>query len=195
MVYRIILIFVFLNASLCAQDLLQKIQDKFQETTSFESSFSQSIGIGDNSQKDVLTGKFYFKKENNYRIELSMRNIISDGTSIWNYDMVNDKVVVLLTEDDPLALSLTNYILNYPEFCEIETEGPNTLVLVPDPDELELKRIQVWCNEKYIVNVISITDFNNNEYRFTLDSIEIKDTPDSLYTFTPRKGTKIIDLR
>ena len=60
---------------------IEKVQTKFNNLNNFQSDFTQMA-----NDKIGLKGKFYFSKENNYRIELQNNIIIADGMTIWNYD-------------------------------------------------------------------------------------------------------------
>ena len=91
--------------------VVSKLQDKFLSINTLQADFTQSSSSGTS-----IKGKFLFKKENNYRIILASNIIISDGETIWNKDIERKKVVISNVDEDPLAFSLSDYILYYP-FC------------------------------------------------------------------------------
>ena len=98
-------------------DLVEKLQNKFASIEFLSADFSQNY-----NSESSLKGKFYFKKKNNYRIELPNNIIISDGTTIWNNDTKRERVVISNLDEDPLAFSLSEYIFTYPEKCEVFEE-------------------------------------------------------------------------
>ena len=70
-------------------NIVNKLQETFDNISYMQADFSQ-ISESNNS----ISGKFYFAKENKYRIELPNNIIISDGQSIWNHDIKTKKVII-----------------------------------------------------------------------------------------------------
>lgn len=173
---------------------VQKLQNKFESIENLQADFSQN-----SNGKSSLKGKFYFSKENNYRIELSKNTIISDGSSIWNHDISRKKAIVSNIEEDPLAFSLSEYIFDYPEKCEVkeEKDGNNyLLILNGEKTDLQFKTAKLWVNTDYLISKISVLDFGGNSFTLNFKNIKI-DIPlsNSLFEYINNDNVKLIDLR
>lgn len=176
------------------QSIVEKLQEKFESINYLQADFNQSAG-----SQNSLSGKFYFKKENNYRIDLSSNTIISDGFSIWNIDKKRNKVIISNLDEDPLAFSLSDYIYNYPAKCEV-TEAATSdgfiLTLSGINTDLNFKTAKLSVNQDYLIENISVTDFGENTFILKFSNIKINDTiNNSLFIYKDDGDAKIIDLR
>lgn len=176
------------------QSMVEKLQEKFESINYLQADFNQSAG-----SQNSLSGKFYFKKENNYRIDLSSNTIISDGFSIWNIDKKRNKVIISNLDEDPLAFSLSDYIYNYPAKCEVTEEATSDgfiLTLSGINTDLNFKTAKLSVNQDYLIEKISVTDFGENTFILKFSNIKINDTiNNSLFIYKDDGDAKIIDLR
>ena len=100
-----------------AEDVLQKIQDKFNTINDLSANLTQSVNGNVN-----LNGKVYYKRENKLRFEFKNILIISDGESAWNYNEKDNKVIITDYESEGNKIfSLRQIVYEYPEDCEIST--------------------------------------------------------------------------
>jgi len=176
------------------QPMVEKLQEKFESINYLQADFNQSAG-----SQNSLIGKFYFKKENNYRIELPNNTIISDGFSIWNVDKKRKKVIISNLDEDPLAFSLSDYIYNYPAKCEVTEETSSdgfVLTLSGINTDLNFKTAKLKVNQDYLIEKISVTDFGGNTFVLKFSNIKINDAiNNSLFIYKDDGDEKIIDLR
>lgn len=183
-------ILVFSNSG----ETISKLQNKFESIKYLQADFKQSSNEGNS-----ISGKFYFLKKNNYRIELGNNIIISDGQSIWNEDIKRKKVVISNVDEDPLAFSLYEYIYDYPAKCKIseeKVENGYVITLDASATDLNFKTAKLSINDEYLINKISVTDFGNNEFILNFNNINIDKVMDSdLFKYKEDKNNKIIDLR
>jgi outer membrane lipoprotein-sorting protein len=151
--------------------IVSKLQDKFLTINTLQADFSQS-----SNSAGSIKGEFLFKKENNYRITLRKNIIISDGTTIWNKDIERKKVVISNVAEDPLAFSLTDYILNYPSKCTIIEESLSSGYLIKldskDPD-LNFESAELTISDEFIIQMIKVNDFAGNTFSFVFNNIQI----------------------
>lgn len=177
-----------------ADSTILKLQEKFESINYLQSDFKQSSNDGKS-----ISGKFYFSKINNYRIELSNNIIISDGKSIWNEDKGRKKVVVSNVDEDPLSFSLSEYIYDYPNKCKVSEEKLNNgflIILDGNDTDLNFKIAKLWINEDYLIEKISVVDFGGNEFLLNFSSIVTNKPLDSkLFKYQENENNKVIDLR
>jgi len=191
MTYFLMILFFLIDGN---DTTVLKLQSKFESIKFLQADFNQI-----NSTGSSLTGRFYFKKENNYRIELASNIIISDGSSIWNEDTKRRKVVISNIDEDPLAFSLYDYIYNYPSKCEISEETSDdgfVIILDGKNTDLNFKTAKLWINDRYLINKIVVTDFGGNSFTLSFTNIIIDKSIDgSYFQFEHDGDKKLIDLR
>lgn len=197
--FLMILFATTLNAQ-TADEVIQKIQIKFSTVEDIKANFTQKIISALNEAPITLTGKFYFKKENNLRIEVKNRIIISNGNTVWNNNNTMNKVIISNYEGDYTSFSLPEIINSYPRLCEKEIvsnqSGVKVIKLTPNDNQLSFKSALISVNENDIIEKVQITDFNNMEFIFGLDSIELNTKlSGQLFNFKPTEGVAVIDLR
>ncbi len=72
-----------------AESVLKSLQNKFDSITDLSADVTQK-----SNGKSSLSGKMYFKKENNLRIEFGNQTIVADGKTSWNYNKKDKKVII-----------------------------------------------------------------------------------------------------
>lgn len=200
MKFRLVFLFVFLPGILLPQktDVLKNLQNKFKTVSDFSADFRQSV-----SGAGKITGKFFYKKKNKFFVGLKSQMIVSDGTTLWNYDTRMKRTVISNLADEPSSFSLEKYIYDYPALCNkkisssVKDGRENFLIeLVPKDDDLDFKSVKIWTDSDYLVNKIEITDLADTKYFLELSDFLLNQSlPDSKFEFSPPKGTQIIDLR
>ena len=193
------LIILFASATCLAQNegeqLLKSLQKKFNSTTDVTAKFVQST-----NGKVSLSGKFYYMKKNNLRLELKTITIISNGKTNWNYNKNENKVIISdYDEHDPSVLSLNNFINVYPSECNVELQdnnGQKVLMLTPQKAGLNFKNVKIWLDKVHLISKMIIDDPNDVLIQIEFSEYKLNTKlAVSLFTFTPPKGSKVIDLR
>jgi len=202
-IFRILILFLpfsFVNAQ-SADELLNNIQKKFEGTEDFIADFEQSMASSIDQYSYSLNGTLYYKKGNNFKIELKQRQIISDGHSVWNVDTKLNRVVISPFENELTAFSLDMFIFEYPDKCVISEitdseTGYKGLLLKSDNDENEFTEIKLFVDEYFVIKNIEIEDFNETKYLINLFNVRLNVKLDSgIFNFQSPKGMKIVDLR
>ena len=179
-----------------AAKLLKAVQDKFNKIEDLSADIKQSI-----DGRKSLSGKIYYKDGNKFFLDLTNLNIISNGTTVWNFNKKENKVIINeYDESDPSALSLNEIINEYPEESNItyqSANGKEILIVTPKPDSnLNFERAKLWINKDNLVEKISIERSGSGEAVIELSNYKLnQDLPDTRFTFTPPEGSTVIDLR
>ncbi len=183
-----------------ADDIIDKVQKKFDQIENLKAKFSQTI-YSDQSTKPIhFEGEFYYKKEDSFNISLPNRKIISDGKSVWNFDEIEKKVVISEAEFDEASFSLKEIIYSYPEKCDLSLvnrgSGIDYIKAIPKSLDLNFKEVFLTINDKYLLSKVEIVDFNNMKFTFELFSIKLnQNISDELFIYLPSEEVEIIDLR
>lgn len=189
---------LFVNKSFAqdkAQDVLDKLQQKFSSINDLTANLSQSVNGNLN-----LKGMVYYKKENNLRFEFKNILLISDGVTYWSYNQKDNKVVISDYESEGnKILSIRQIIYEYPEDCEMTTYELNNqtvLELIPKDDTFQFKSIKLFLNKDYLINEAIIDDPAAGEVEINISDYKLNNNlSEALFVFTPPEGSEIIDLR
>lgn len=191
-----ILIFGFsLYAQSDANSLLRELRNKFNSINDLTVDYSQKAG-----GKVVLSGKIIFKKDNKYRIENKNQIIGSDGVSAWNYNSSQKKYIITNYDGESNSIYSINYLVyQLPDECILSarTEGNSkVLELKPKSTNLQFSKIELWINTDNLIQKIILKELNNNSNEVVLSNYKLNQkVSDSLFSFNPPEGTKVIDLR
>ena len=175
--------------------LLKTLQNKFNSINDLSADFKQSA-----NGKINLSGKFYYKKENDLRLELKNLMIVSDGTTNWSYNKKENKLIISNYDpSDPSMISLKRIIDEYPTKCTVTDEmenGNNVLVLKPGKPGMNFKIAKLYINSEDLVQKIIMTDQNDALIKIEFTNYKLNQKlNNSTFTFIPPKGSKVIDLR
>lgn len=202
MIFRFLLLLIIPIAfyAQSADDIIDKMQKKFDKIDNLKSKFSQTIYSNQSIKSLHFEGDFYYKKENSFRINLPNREIISDGKSVWNYDKKGRKVVISEADFEEASFSLKEIIYTYPKKCDLSLldseSGKYYIKAIPNDFELNFKEVYLTINNKYLLSKVEIVDFNNMKFIFELFSIKLnQNIDDKLFQFLPVEEVEIIDLR
>jgi outer membrane lipoprotein carrier protein len=191
-----LLFFVSAFAQNDENSLLKKVQDKYNSISSFSTDFTQSSG-----GNKKISGKFFFKKDNNIRLDTKAATIISNGSTNWNYNKKQNKVIISdYDESDASGFSFNKIIYDYPSKSNVEQtseNGDNVLIIIPkNGSGLNFSQAKLWINNFDLIKKIEIKENNNSLMTIELSNYKTnQDLADSRFSFIPPEGTKVIDLR
>ncbi|MCH6574435.1 MAG: outer membrane lipoprotein carrier protein LolA [Bacteroidetes bacterium] len=194
----ITIIFVFATTTFSqndADEVLNDLQTKFDTIKDLSVEFTQS-GNG----KNKLAGMLVFKKENKLRIDTKNFIIVTDGTTSWNYNKKQNKVIISnYDENDPGVFSINELVYELPAESDIELSnenGQNVLTLTPNSYNYSFDSAKLWLNEDNLISKVVLNDaaigivkvkFSNYQLNQNLKDLE--------FSFTPPEGSRIIDIR
>jgi outer membrane lipoprotein carrier protein len=197
-------LFLVCTISFCqsASEILKKVQNKFNSINNFTAGFTQNYFNAQGQNAGKMEGKFSYKRKNKFIVDLKNQFIVSDGQTIWNNDSRFNRVVISKLNDDPTSFSLERFIFEYPPQCKITAAKDenylkqNVIELTPKEQNMQFKSAKIWIDSDGMIDKMEIIDAGGMRYAFQFTEIKInQDLPDSKFSFSPAKGTKIIDLR
>ncbi len=194
----ITVIFVFAATTFSqndADEVLSNLQTKFDAIKDLSVEFTQS-----SNGKSKLAGMLFLKKENKLRINTKNLIIITDGTTSWNYNKKEDKVVISNYDDsDPGLFSINELVYDLPAQSDIELSnenGQNVLTLTPNSYEYSFDSVKLWLNEDSLIIKVVLNDAAMGKAKVKFSNYQLnQNLNDSEFSFTPPEGSKIIDLR
>lgn len=178
-----------------AEAVLKSLQNKFDSISTLSVDVTQKTNV-----KSVQTGKMFFKKENNLRIEFPNQIIVADGSTSWNYNKKNKKVIISNYDETGSGLLSINYLIyQYPSECELSLspEGDKQiLILKPKSNRNNMGVVKLYITKENLIDraIISNKDSGTIEVLFSNYKLNQK-LSDSQFTFIPPEGTAVVDLR
>jgi outer membrane lipoprotein carrier protein len=197
--FLITILILLVSNSLFAQEnpnsILTALRNKFNSINDLSADYSQRA-----SGSEIVSGKINFKKNNKFRVQNKNQILGNDGTYAWNYNAAQKKYIITNMEEENNSFFSINYLVNQlpnESVLSARTEGNlKVLELTPKSSNLQLKKIELWINSDNLIQKIVIKDLNNNTNEISLSNYKInQNISDSLFSFNPPEGTKIIDLR
>lgn len=194
LIISILVITTSLNAQNNGEAYLKSLQDKFNTIQDFTANVNQSI-----DGKSVLSGKIFFKKENNFRIEFGNSTIVSDGITSWNFNKKENKVIITDYEEDGSLFSINFLIYQFPSQCTLAGESDGNLrklTLTPKSRTSNLGEVILWINNNDLIEKLQTNDLASGVVELSFSNIKInQNLPLSNFQFTAPQGSRIIDLR
>lgn len=198
---KFVLLILFTGQLLFAQSaeqIFENIQSKFKSIDDFSADYT-SVAEGFNNQSVKIQGKMFYKKEKMLRVEFKGSVIISDGTSLWNYNERMKRVIIQNLDNEPAVLDFSKYLFEYPENCSFQSwDNPdykNSVKIVPQSDA-GYSELFIAADKNFIIRFIKIIDSSENIFSFKLDNVKINSGINaSKFHFVTPEGVQSIDLR
>ena len=178
-----------------AESVLKSLQNKFDSITDLTADVAQK-----NNGQSNLTGKMYFKKENNIRLEVGNQTIVADGKTSWNYNKKNKKVIISDYDEAGSGLLSINYLVyQYPSECDLSlsTEGSSQILnLKPKSKKNNLGEVKLYISKENLIDKALISNPASGTMEVSFSNYKLnQNLPDSKFSFTEPEGTAVVDLR
>ena len=190
------------------ETLVLKIQDVYEKTDDFKSSFSQETTIKSLNKTERESGVVYFKKPRKMRwvyTKPKSKELVIGPREAWLY-VAEDRLAYLQDSESLLRSKVTikfmsgigklaeDFDIRYAE--PGKKEGPYRLELQPKAYVEGIEKLFLTVNrENYQITSVLLTDVYGNVTKTTFSNTEFnRNLPDSLFTFKPPAGVDVIDL-
>jgi len=178
-----------------AESVLKSLQKKFDSINDLSVEVTQK-----SNSKSVLTGKMFFKKENNIKIEFPNQTIVTDGKTSWNYNKKTNKVIISNYDDAGSDFLSINYLVyQFPTECNLslsEENGMQVLILNPKSQQNNFGTIKLFITKDNLISKATIVSQTGGLIEVSFGNYKLNPKlSDSLFSFTPPEGTTVIDLR
>lgn len=185
----------FIGFAQDAESVLKSLQNKFDSITDLSADVSQK-----SNGKSSVSGKMFFKKANNLRIEFGNQTIVADGQTTWNYNKKDKKVIISNYDETGSGLLSINYLIyDYPADCNLSlsSEGNKQILLLkPKSKKNNIGEVKLYITKENLIDkaVISNQATGTMEVSFLNYKLNQK-ISDSYFSFTAPEGTTVVDLR
>ncbi len=190
-----------------ARALLDEVSAKFKSYQSVMVNFAYEINNAAGKVLSKKTGTVQMKG-NKYAINMGSNKIISDGTTVWNYDPAAKEVTVNsvdASENSITPQKLFTDFYNKDFMYALQKDGVvggksvNKVVLQPIDKSKPLSLVYLAI-DKATKNIISATvvEKSGNRYIYNVSNFKTNvAAPDANFTFDRSKypGVEVVDLR
>jgi outer membrane lipoprotein carrier protein len=188
-----------------AQDIIEKLQEKYAEIKDATLHFSQKVKFNISKAEYTSTGILYMKRTNHYRIVTDDRTFVTDGKTVWSYTPANKQVLIDTYKEEPRSFSPERFLLSVPKdfysaiLAREKFEGKNVAVLklTPKEDNTSMKSLKLWIDDgEWLLWKAEIVDMNDNITTYAVSDIQLNTAvSDSTFSFVAPPGVEVVDLR
>jgi len=194
-----------LVAAESAQEILDKVKQKYESIRDAELKFSQRIRFSLNDNDQITTGTLFLKKEKKYRIELDRATIVTDGVTVWSHSFANHQVLIdrykendrTLTPERILAATPKDYRPALAGTEKIGNAETRVLKLTPNDEASSVESMKLWVDvSTWLIKKVEIADHSGRQTVYLVTDAKINlGIPDSQFTYDIPKGVETVDLR
>jgi outer membrane lipoprotein-sorting protein len=194
------LIFLFFTAISFISDKEEKLLRSLQEKFETINDLSVDIVQKTNSKK-VFAGKLSYKKENKFYLDLKNILVVSNGSTLWNYNKNQNKVIINKVDKTyPSFFSFNRIVYDYPSECTITFEkedDSDILIFVPkENSNLSFYEAKLWITKDYLISKIMLNGGVSENVEVVFSNYNLNQSlGDSKFIFNPPEGSTIIDFR
>ncbi|MAT39244.1 MAG: outer membrane lipoprotein carrier protein LolA [Ectothiorhodospiraceae bacterium] len=204
LVAAIILMTTATARAISPQDIIDNVQEKYESVTDATVLFVQSVSFKVSRAEQTSSGKLYFKKKNQYRIETDTRTVVTDGKTSWSYNPQNKQVIIDDFKEESHSMAPDKLLLTFPEDHYVSLVGEETLdgedcyvlKLTPKDENSFTTGMKIWVNDDWVIKRVEVTDINGATTTYTIKKITFNTgIQASTFHFEAPPGTDEIDLR
>jgi len=181
-----------------------RIQKQYESLRSFKADIVQELTNGANKETRTRKGHIAFCSPGHVRWETTEPEpelIVAGDGPVWDYFADEEAAYKYPREQVMGGKTMLRFLsgqarLDEDFWVEEHAEGPLVrLELIPKEPEPNLVKAEAWVtDEMAMLTRVKIVDFFGNINDVRLENLVLNpDLPDSLFAFTPPKGTEILD--
>jgi len=189
------------NAPQTAQELLNKVTERYDRVSTIQGSFSQQTCVKASGFCQEFKGLFYVKRLNLFRLEVTWPEpqlIVSDGVTLWTYIQSAKKayradVTKSQTVFSPFEL-LQNYEARYDYQLLADEDNFHLVRLVPKLPNSLINDLRLYIDpNNFSITKFKVIDGMGNEMVFNLFKVRYnKQLSDANFSFTPPLGVEVL---
>ena len=192
------------NSHPSSEELVSKIESKYNSLKTLVTSFEQETKSQDFSTLRKFKGEMYLKNPNKFRIELSSQIVVSNGKYVWVYSEENKQVTKNLVDKTSEFFRPNDYLFNFSKKYNYQLKGEEKIekslcyrmVYTSKEKDEFFKRIVAFFEKKtFLIKKIEYLDQNDNHTTLNFKDIKINQKlSNSKFVFLPPEGVELVDL-
>lgn len=188
-----------------AQEILKKVQKKYDSITDAKLTFAQRVRFEMSKVEQKVDGTLYLKKTNKYRVEYGDRTIVTNGTTVWSYSTVTNQVLVDHFKQDERSLTPERLLTASPEDYYATVVGREkldnveaaVLKLVPKDNQAFIRSLRLWIDtSSWLIRMAEVVDVHGKETSYSVKEARLNTgIADASFTYQIPEGAEVVDLR
>jgi outer membrane lipoprotein-sorting protein len=189
----IAVVFLFSGSVFSQNKIVKSIQQKFNSLNDITATYSQY-----NGKTLIASGTFSYKKDGKVRLTMANNLIISDGSTTWNIDKKQKKVIITKVDKKSVSLlSLNGIVNNTPNDCDITEINKDKVKMTPKKGKiLGFKSVELTRDSQNLLSSVTMEDNTKSVIRIDFSGYSLnKNLSESDFTYKPSGDYKVVDLR
>ena len=206
---RLLLVAIFLTigdqaTAQDADDVFDRLKDKYDSIESLRAEFSQTMSSSYMDEEATSRGTLVVQGER-YRVETEGQTLVTDGDVTWVYMPSQNQVLINDYNEDEQTFSISEFLFDYEEnydasevaLTQLGGKRHFVLTLTPKKDDAFFTEATLSVRESdNVITRLQVVDVNGTTMIFNLENIQLNPSlQENTFSFTPPKGTEVIDLR
>jgi len=191
--------------ALTGPEILHRIRQTYERVNTFQAAFDQTFEWKLAATTQRMSGRFYMKKPNRFRIQTDVQTVVTNGKTVWSYSPATQQVII--NDYDPATMPLRpdNFLFAFPDEEQVTYVGDERLEeadchvmdVVPRDSTLGIEKMRVWVDSRtWTAKKVQYTSISQDITTYVLKEIQTnRSLPDSLFTFSIPQGTDVVDFR
>lgn len=193
-------------SSIRAGEITQKIQNRYQEISSFRTNFTQKLTKAASGNTEVRKGKIVFKKPALVRWKTEKpeeKLLLVTNSTVWQYIPAEKVAYKYSLRGKFKSKTMIEFItgeVNIEEDFQVKKKGKSQqgwlkLKLIPKDPEPGMVMAHIWVEpQSGILRKIKIRDFCSNKNTLRFEHIQLRpEISKGVFTFDPSEGIKVKD--
>jgi outer membrane lipoprotein carrier protein len=184
--------------------LLERIQNRFSQVRAVQADFSQTAASPYHHGAQTVNGHLVLRGTQ-YRVETPDQTIVTDGRTTWVHMKHDRQVLINNYVEDETTFSINDFFFNFADNYNVRRVEPVTLEgqrhfrmhLTPRQQDSFFQEATIWLRDRdTMITRVQVLDANETTMTFNLRNVVLNPTLDgSTFSFTPPRGSEIVDLR
>lgn len=187
-----------------AQALFARLKAKYDAIDAVRARFTQTMTSAYTDDAVTTTGTLVLRGAQ-YRVETGGQTLVNNGKVTWVYLPAEKQVLINDYDEEEALFSINDFFFNYAKHftvsradaVQFDRQKHYVLKLQPKNKNGFFREATLWMRDRdNVVTQLKIVDVNDTTMLYKLQNIELNPKLDNaVFSFTPPKGTEVIDLR
>jgi len=200
------LFYLCASAKLPSPDkIIQNFEETIEKANTFKAEFTETYKWELTGEQQTMHGRFFLKGEDRFRIVTEDQVIVSDGQTIWMYNIPSERVLIddLHNSEDtmlPRQVLLKHqdqYRSQVLEEERLHNQPCYVMLLTAEQENTFIPKVKIWIHkDQWTPQKIEQTDLNQNVTTYVLKNVELGvPMEEALFHFKMPENADVVDMR
>ncbi|MBN2417085.1 outer membrane lipoprotein carrier protein LolA [bacterium] len=185
--------------------VLKNVEQALQRAGAMNITYKEHYLWSLTGAEQTSSGTLMLEGEEKFRAETGDQVMISDGKTLWSYNIPAARVIIDRMESNEDTMLPRRILFHYSRDYDLrigDEEAVNgvtclKLMFTTSTGQTMFPDVTVWVNrDTWMIVQVKQVDLNANETTYLLERVEVNQTfPRETFTFTPPEGVEVVDMR